>query len=285
MKKYYFLLFSFLVGVILSALEIAPALPLRQGPSEALAAETLLLSKMNKERLRIAVYGGEGAFDKSITASIRMFQWMGAESQRITPEQIVQGELRRFDILSMTGGWAVPYKRDLGGKGVEEIRSFLEKGGGYIGICAGAFFAANPIIWEGGTYEYPLAIFPGIADGPIVEIAPWPQYKMCRINLSTRNHPITKGQPSSFSVMYYGGPWFHVPAKSRIDILATYAVNGKPAIVTYSFGKGKVFLIGVHPEFEEGSDRDGVAWDDDLHDEESEWPLMLEAVKWMIQGK
>jgi hypothetical protein len=70
-----------------------------------------------------------------------------------------------------------------------------------------------------------------------------------------------------------------------MDILATYAVNGKPAVVAYSAGKGRVFLSGVHPEFEEGSDRDGVTWDDDLFDPESEWPLMRKAVKWVLPGK
>ncbi|NIQ39600.1 MAG: hypothetical protein GTN81_13560 [Proteobacteria bacterium] len=256
----------------------------RRSP-EAIASERLLVSKENNLPVRIAVYSGEGAFFRSITASMAMFQWMGAEAQRIDPQEIVEGKLEDFDVLYMTGGWAVPYKRDLGGEGVKRIRSFLEAGGGYIGICAGAFFAADYIFWEGERYEYPLDIFPGYAKGSIKEIAPWPQYTMCRINLSGGMHPITAGEPPSLMSMYYGAPWFSIPPGAKIDTLATYDVNGEPAMVAYPYGKGRVFLSGVHTEFEEGNDRDGVLWDDALHDPESEWPLMLAAVKWTIRGR
>jgi glutamine amidotransferase-like uncharacterized protein len=213
---------------------------------------------------------------------------MGADAQRITPAEIGEGKLAHFDVLCMTGGWTPSYVWDLYGKGIEKIRSFIEKGGGYIGICGGAYFAADAIIWKGIKYDCPLGIFPGIAEGPIVEIAPWPRYKMCRVNITTHKHPIPEGEPSSLAVLYYGGPWFHIPTRARrapMDILATYAVNGKPAVVAYSVGKGRAFLSGVHPEFEEGSDRDEVTWDDDLFDPESEWPLMRKAIKWVLPGK
>jgi glutamine amidotransferase-like uncharacterized protein len=250
----------------------------------AVTSDKPLVTRQNDSPVRIAVYSGEGAFFRSITASTKMFQWMGAEVQKIYPQEIIEGKLNAFDILYMTGGWAVPYNRDLMGQGFKKIRSFLEGGGGFIGTCAGAFFAADYIFWEGERYEYLLDIFPGYAKGSIHEIAPWPQHRMCRINISGHTHPITARESSSLTSMYYGGPWFYVRPEAEIDVLATYDVNGKPAMVAYPRGKGKIFLTGVHTEFEEGSDRDGVLWDDDLHDPDSEWPLMLEAVRWIIAG-
>lgn len=236
----------------------------------------------NGQPAQVAVYSGDGAYFRSIKAAIRMFLWMGAEPQRITPREIIAGKLKSFDVLYMTGGWAVPYIRDLKNGGTAKIRDFVRQGGAYIGTCAGAYFAADYIYWEGKRYEYPLDLFPGSARGPIAELAPWPGFKLCRINLSRTPHAITRGEPNSMMSLYYGAPWFEVPPGFKADILAYYDINNKPAMLAYEFGQGRVFLTGVHTEFEEGSDRDKVLWDNDMHDPESEWPLMCNAVRWLV---
>lgn len=238
--------------------------------------------KKNGQRVRVAIYSGEGSYFRSIKAATRMFLWMGAEPQRIMPQEIIAGKLKSFDILYMTGGWAVPYIRDLKNGGTAKIREFVQQGGAYIGTCAGAFFAADYIYWEGKRYEYPLDLFPGSARGPIAELAPWPGFKLCRINLSQTPHAITKGEPNSMMSLYYGAPWFDVPPGFKADVLAYYDINKQPAMLAYEFGQGRVFLTGVHTEFEEGSDRDNVLWDNDMNDPESEWPLMLNAVRWLV---
>jgi glutamine amidotransferase-like uncharacterized protein len=250
---------------------------------QAHADQRRLVTNTDGQPVRVALYSGEGAFFRSIEAATHLFKWMGAEPKRITAREIIAGNLAQFDILYMTGGWAVPYIRDLSGPGCIKIRAFLQTGGAYIGTCAGAFFAADQIYWEGKRYDYPLRIFPGHAIGPIVEIAPWPQYKLCRIDLAAPGHPITRGEPTALTSLYYGGPWFDPSPKQPVDVIARYAINNQPAIVAYPYGLGRVFLTGVHTEFEEGDDRDGVLWDNDMKDPESEWPLMLDAVKWILR--
>lgn len=250
--------------------------------SEARAAGKISVSKKDKSPVRIAVYSGDGAYFRSIRAATKMFEWMGADAQRITPQEIIAGKLDNFDILYMTGGWAVPYIRDLRNGGTAKIRDFVERGGGYIGVCAGAFFAADHIYWEGKRNEYPLNLFPGSAKGPIAEIAPWPRFKLCRINLSKTPHPITKGEPAFLESLYYGGPWFDIPPGFKADVLAYYDINNRPVMLTYEYGQGRVFLTGLHTEFEEGDERDNVRWDNDMHDPESEWSLMLNAARWLM---
>jgi glutamine amidotransferase-like uncharacterized protein len=252
---------------------------------EAFAAQSSQGSKSDSSPVRIAVYSGEGAFSRSIIAATKMFEWMGAETYQIAPEDIIAGKLENFDILYMTGGWAVPYIRDLRGSGVAKIRTFIQAGGGYIGVCAGAFFAADYIFWEGKRYEYPLDLFSGYARGPIEEIAPWPRYTLCRIRLSRIPHPITEGEPEVLTSLYYGGPWFELAAGFNADVLAVYEINRLPAMLSYEYGRGRVFLTGVHTEFEEDDERDNVLWDNDMHDPESEWPLMQKAVRWLIHHK
>jgi glutamine amidotransferase-like uncharacterized protein len=252
------------------------------GPTPAHADKQSRVLKKNGQPVRVAIYSGKGSYFRSIKAATRMFLWMGAEPQRIIPQEIIAGKLKSFDILYMTGGWAVPYIRDLKNGGTAKIREFVQQGGAYIGTCAGAFFAADYIYWEGKRYEYPLDLFPGSARGPIAELAPWPGFKLCRINLSQTPHAITKGEPNSMMSLYYGAPWFDVPPGFKADVLAYYDINKQPAMLAYEFGQGRVFLTGVHTEFEEGSDRDNVLWDNDMNDPESEWPLMLNAVHWLV---
>ena len=251
--------------------------------SPSMAAEAPLIAKKDNSPIRIGVYSGEGAHPNSIKAAVKLFKWMDAEPQRITPQEILEDKLNHFDILYMTGGYAWPYVLDLKDGGTAIIRKFVRQGGSYIGVCAGAFFAADYIYWEGKRYEYPLDLFPGYAKGPIVEIAPWPRYKLCRINLSKKPHTIIKDEPSSMRSFYSGGPWFDIPPGFKADILAYYDINNRPAMLAYEYGKGRVFLAGVHPEYEEGSDRDGLYWNDKMKDPESEWPLMLNAVRWLIR--
>ena len=275
--------------ILLFAFVFLLCLNLGQGPgtgsfflSDVWAAGKATVLKQDGSSVRIAIYSGEGAYFRSIKAATEMFHWMGAYASRITPEEIIAGKLDHFDILYMTGGWAVPYNRDLRNEGIAKIRNFVEQGGGFIGVCAGAFFAADFIYWENKRYEYLLNLFPGSAQGPISEIAPWPRFKLCRINLSKTPHPITIGEPASLESLYYGGPWFDIPPGFKGDVIAYYDFNNLPVMLAYEYGQGRVFLTGVHTEFEEGDERDNVRWDNDLHDPESEWPLMFNVVRWVI---
>ncbi len=68
-----------------------------------------------------------------------------------------------------------------------------------------------------------------------------------------------------------------------MTVLGTYNVTRTPAIVVLPYGEGRVFLIGPHAEVEEDSDRDGQDIESELSDEGSDWPLLLEAMKWITQ--
>ena len=43
-----------------------------------------------------------------------------------------------------------------------------------------------------------------------------------------------------------------------------------------------LYMTGVHTEFEEGDERDNVSWDNDMHDPESERPMMLNVLRRLI---
>jgi hypothetical protein len=52
---------------------------------------------------------------------------------------------------------------------------------------------------------------------------------------------------------------------------------------SFEYGLGRVFLISLHPEIEEDSDRDSVSFGDSFDDQGSDWELMRGAVLWCLR--
>jgi glutamine amidotransferase-like uncharacterized protein len=137
---------------------------------------------------------------------------------------------------------------------VPNIRRFVEEGGTFVGICAGAYLASNVVNWEGIRYDrdvgYILSLFEGEAVGPIKEIMNYDldkyinPYKITNIDI-LEEHPI-----KNYSIVYWGGSYFNIPDDSKQDVkvIAEYPIIKKPAIIRFKYGQGKVLLMGPHPE-------------------------------------
>lgn len=245
--------------------------------------------------IRVAVYNGSGAGRDSSLAQVKMYEWMGCEVTTITGQDILDGCLDNFDLLGYPGGH-YPAFWEIGQEGKRKIQDFVRSGGGYLGICAGAWWACDYMVWmDDPNYPPPeyhvegdesnLDFFPGVAQGPIEEITPYRTGKMTEITFVDRTHPITNSIPEHLTVLYYGGPHLLPYNGANVSVLATFDVTDTPAIVALEYGKGRVFLCSPHAEIEEDSDRDGRPLSFniklDFTDPESDWPLFLEAVKWL----
>ena len=76
-------------------------------------------------------------------------------------------------------------------------------------------------------------------------------------------------------------PYLQPHDHAEVTVIATYEITEKPAMIAFDYGQGRVFLSGPHPGIEVDSDRDGSAILQELSDEGSEWPLLLEVMKWL----
>ena len=64
------------------------------------------------------------------------------------------------------GGYDLGYIRALGQDGIDQVKGYVQTGGHYLGVCAGAYFASARVTFdEGGDLEVcgprQLAFFPG----------------------------------------------------------------------------------------------------------------------------
>lgn len=186
----------------------------------------------------IAIYQGEG------------ISWQNeVKGQFITAEEIAAGALRQFSILIMPGGRDRPYHQALKGIPNAAIRSWVEKGGIYFGICAGAYYGCKQVEFDRGyplevCEERELCFFNGKAVGPAYGKGTF-EYGSEK---GARLAKVGDGQ-NSFLVYYNGGCIFEGDL-STVKVMARYLElpDQPPAIIECSIGQGKAILSGVHLE-------------------------------------
>jgi glutamine amidotransferase-like uncharacterized protein len=280
------------IAVILSVLIISVGVLFLLGTQEPTTEDTEL------SNVKVAYYNGDGAWNASETVLSNMIKWMGCSFTTVRGQDIQDGCLDDYDVLLWPGGHYPAYWGEVGLDGKAEIQEFVSGGGGYLGICAGAYYAADYMVWmDDDAYPPPdykvegdelnLDLFPGVAYGPIFEIADrdTTYWAMVEINIVDQTHPITQSMPNPMTMFYYGGPYLEPYDDANVSVLGVYNITGTPAIVACSYGEGRVFLIGPHGEIEEGSDRDGWAFPDipEPDDVESDWPLYRNAIRWLCK--
>jgi glutamine amidotransferase-like uncharacterized protein len=231
----------------------------------------------------VALYSDNGCWDESLQALENMFAWMGYTVTQVDAAYINKN-IGTFKILCVPGGDMYQYSQDISAAGKENIRDFIRHGGAYIGICGGAYFAGEKVIWRGQQLSMtPLGLFSGMTQGPIDEIIPYPDCGMCKITIIDSTHPITRSEPDSLWVLYYWGPALIPDQDAAVTILGRYADSSEPAMLAFEYGDGRVFIIGTHPEIEEDSERDEVQFGDELDDRGSDWDIMHRAVLWCLK--
>jgi glutamine amidotransferase-like uncharacterized protein len=232
----------------------------------------------------VALYSDLGTWEESVQAAERMFQWMNYTIALVDADYINTKGLEDFSALCIPGGNMYQYAQDISLNGMDNIKNFVRNGGGYIGICGGAYFASEKVVWRGDQLPMtPLGVFPGTAEGPIKGIVPYPNYTMCKVNILDSTHPIAQSEPNPAWVLYYWGPVLEPNKDANVTILGKYDRINQPTMLAFDYGLGRVFLIGTHPEIEEDSERDGVAFADELDDQGSDWELMEKAVLWCLK--
>jgi len=233
---------------------------------------------------KVAIYNGYGVWADSVTTFKNFTKYKGLNWQYVTASDINNGLVTypNYTVLCMPGGDSSTYNSYISNNGDQNIRNFVSSGGGYLGLCAGAFFACDKITWEGVNYEYTLDLFGGRGTGAIDEIMAWNYAVMTNLTMNL-NHPINQYEPSRERMAYYGGPYFTPNAGVTVDTVATYdKKNNERAAITFSYGSGRVFLIGTHAEIEEDKTRDGSSWGEIWYDYGSDWPLLWTTMDWLM---
>jgi len=197
----------------------------------------------------IGIYKDVGSGEESLIETYNTFKTFSSEKViYISTYDILENDiLKDLKLLIIPGGRDLPYCEKLNGKGVKLIKNFVNTGGSYLGICAGAYFACNKVIFdEGGELEVigdrELKLIDTEAIGPA-------------FGAGTYKYNSDFGQKllkvDNFYAYFNGGCYFKDP---KADIISFYdGLEKKPSIIFSKYGKGKVLLTGIHFEFSKES--------------------------------
>ena len=248
--------------------------------------------------LSVCIYDGPGTADvedyrvalASVLPDNTTFAFLG-------PYEIISNAFSEYcTLFVMPGGADTPYCKALNGTGNKNIRAFVEAGGCYYGTCAGAYYAAENLLFDeqnparkiNATRE--LAFFLGQARGPL--FVPFPGGGPYPATVALSAYADHGGDPNqvmideNFTAYYYGGPFFDYPKlkDGSYKVLAYYPISpalektlylrperaaywsqtpqALAAILSIKVGEGHVVLTGVHLEntkYDEGNK--GKDWD------------------------
>lgn len=172
----------------------------------------------------------------------------------VGPEDLTVSLNKKTPCLIFPGGADIPYHAFLKGKSNQAIKRYVEEGGCYVGICAGAYYGCKEILFEEGgelevKAERELCFFNGKAVGPA--------YGNGMFNYHNAEGALAATiawTGLQTSIYYNGGCYFKDVLHDRedISILARYAdLPGAPAAaLACQIGQGRAVLCGVHPEME-----------------------------------
>jgi biotin--protein ligase len=206
----------------------------------------------------IYVYNDAGVSEESLIQSLSTFTNLVNKKytiKTIDATEVKQGKwIPNAALFILPGGADVPYTKKLNGLGNQQIKKYVNNGGAFLGICAGAYYAASYVEFDKkgplkvlGDRE--LKFFDGKAIGPI--LAPY-DYKTQSGSRAAEISTIFTKVPKTV-VFYNGGGFFENAEKfSNTKIIANYN-NNLPAIIFIKYGKGKAVLSGVHFEYNPAS--------------------------------
>lgn len=203
--------------------------------------------KRSRSELRadrtIGVYIDEGVFPPSAQAVIRRLDEAKTPPLLLLADDFTPEGLKGLKRIIVPGGWAPSILAGLGDHGQKALVRFVEQGGAYLGICAGAYVPCSKVRWEGETIPYPLGLVQGTAAGPVKGRAPWPTAETFDLQLDKKKRS---------RALYAGGASFEV---KDAKVLARYPGGGAAAI-EIKRRKGRLILTGAHVEFRTDKDAD-----------------------------
>lgn len=164
-------------------------------------------------------------------------------------------------LLVLPGGRDLPYITALSEhtpSANDAIKSYVARGGRFLGICAGAYYASRAIQWETGrpgfevSGERPLAFYPGTSTGCVF---PGFEYQSERGARIVRLALEDQDGAEPVDVYYNGGGEFvdaEALAADGVRVVARYTqdgAQGKVAAVSCRVGQGTALLWACHPEY------------------------------------
>ena len=237
-------------------------------PPDINGLKTIIAAPAKTKPIKVAIFDGKGAFGGGIESTeARIKSLAQASVTRVKAEDWATIDLKPFDVVVFTGGSGSAQAEAIGEAGRNNVREYVRGGGGYVGICAGAYLACSNFKW--GL---------GILNASTVS-SKWQRGQgFMDLEITDEGRKLLGDVRGTFKVRYHNGPIIKpaertdVPAYTPVAFFRSeIAEYGSPAGVMVNspsqaigtFGKGRVFISSPHPENTPGLEHfipRGVLW-------------------------
>ncbi|HJM56598.1 MAG: hypothetical protein CMJ98_03345 [Planctomycetes bacterium] len=226
-------------------------------------AATVIGPGIAPNQIRVAVFDGSGT-GKGAASTMRsvLEGQTGCIVRLIGSPDVRAGVLSQFDIVVHPGGSGSAQAKALGVEGRAQEVAFVRAGGGYLGVCAGAYLASC-------NYDWSL----GVLDAQVIDRKHWRRgvggvdVEWTPLGKRTLAGGSSAQEVQLFEIQYANGPIFlpgEVEGIPDFQALLVYrgeiAKNGAPkgvmpstaAVIRSSFGQGRAMAFSPHPEKTDG---------------------------------
>lgn len=204
--------------------------------------------------IRVGVFYGHGGAQSCVWEAYEALRRDGAmRPYYVTSAEVANGVLDTLEAIIIPGGGGSRQWLNLGGQNHRRIVDFVQRGGGVLGICAGAYLLSS-------TPEYACM---GLSRGVAIDI-----------EHDNRGHGVADATLSALGkelfpelvrhdtirIVYYEGPVYDT-MQQRYAVFATMEsdvhteggapsnmTNGRPFIIGDEVGRGRVMACIAHPE-------------------------------------
>jgi biotin---protein ligase len=217
------------------------------------------------------IFTGEGTTPTSIKHTFHSFRELLSPQYAVVPisSSALLNEPWQSSCVALIvpGGADLPFCRLLNGAGNRRIKSFVEKGGKYIGLCAGAYYASKRCEFMQGSKtmevmgDRELGFFPGTCRGLAFNGFRYQSEdgaKAAKLAVNTGALKDSSNVSESCISYYNGGGVFVGADKMKdqdVEVLAHFVDkldlspdDGTAAVVLCKVGKGSALLTAPHPE-------------------------------------
>ncbi|KAG0330016.1 biotin holocarboxylase synthetase [Podila humilis] len=226
--------------------------------------------------MNVLVYSGEGTSRTSLAHTVRTlkalvghhYDVMKIDAKGLLTEPWEEST----SLLVFPGGRDLPYTKDLNGAANAKIRAYVQSGGRFWGICAGAYYSSSHVLFEPGTPlqvegSRELKFFAGECRGVVYPGFVYDsELGANAVEVQLNKEYLGESLGYDRTRVYFNGGGYFVNAETYPDteVFAWYTDNNGPesgidpssaapkkvAMIACKVGQGLTLLSGVHPEYD-----------------------------------
>ena len=222
-------------------------------PPDVNGMKSIIPVPVQTREITVGIYCGPGSPRSGVDNVLNVLKpFPQVKTVVLSGPEVGSLNISAYDVLVFPGGSGSGQSKGIGEAGLKNVREFVKQGGGYVGICGGAYLACSNFTWGLGILNAGTVSNKWRRGQAMLDLEP-----------TLAGQQWLGGVNSTFKVRYHNGPILKpaartdIPAYNVVTVFKTEIAEygspvgvqvNSPAHVISSYGKGRVFISSPHPE-------------------------------------